>query len=527
MPDPVDLGFAVNLPPKEAIDYFQSKGYAVSWNWWDTWQEAHAKAFTVAKATRAEVLQAIRDEVDKALTQGTTQREFSQNLKPVLQRLGWWGKQLQIDSAGNEQEVTLGTPRRLKNIYRTNLQTAYMVGRYKAQHENAERRPYWQYIAVMDSRTRPSHAALNGHVFRFDDPIWNTHYPPNGWGCRCRVRALSERRLRSLNKVVENSAGQLHDFRVEIGTDKRSGEILYKKVTGYEYANGKFFKPDAGWSYNPGKAAWQPDAKRWVPDVADQYEKAVGVSSVSNLFKRMELKKLDDYLQTGNQIVQSLDKTATSSGKAFQAELMERLRASRPMDTPAAIENGGAGAQLVKKASQHYPDDWTQHADRFGKLHVKSRKNARGWAATLPDVSSYSHIRVPEFGIVEQEANAGYMLVPTGRLPVAIHEYGHRLQAAMPELDALFTELHRRRTDGDPMRQLRDWNPNYDRREVTREDKYFNPYQGKEYDGEPLEVLTMAFEWVLAGDRATFEAFRKVDPEMLDLVVGLLFNYKP
>ncbi|MBU2713723.1 hypothetical protein [Zooshikella harenae] len=24
-----------------------------------------------------------------------------------------------------------------------------------------------------------------------DDPFWHTHFPPNGWGCKCRVRALS------------------------------------------------------------------------------------------------------------------------------------------------------------------------------------------------------------------------------------------------------------------------------------------------------------------------------------------------
>ena len=64
----------------------------------------------------------------------------------------------------------------------------------------------------MDSRTRPSHAALNGKILRYDDPFWNSFYPPNGWNCRCRVRALSESRLTRKGITPESSAGHItHD----------------------------------------------------------------------------------------------------------------------------------------------------------------------------------------------------------------------------------------------------------------------------------------------------------------------------
>ena len=81
--------------------------------------------------------------------------------------------------------------RRLETIFRTNVQTAYMAGRYAQMMAVAEDRPIWRYVAVMDRRTRPAHRALNGIARRFDDPFWSTFYPPNGFGCRCTVQTLS------------------------------------------------------------------------------------------------------------------------------------------------------------------------------------------------------------------------------------------------------------------------------------------------------------------------------------------------
>ncbi|HOE18396.1 MAG TPA: phage minor head protein [Syntrophorhabdaceae bacterium] len=179
---PPDLLHAFGLKPEKAIEYFKSKGYTFSWNWQDTWQEAHAKAFTVAKAMRMDILQDIRESVQKALDDGITFRQFRKDLTPKLQAKGWWGKKLIGDAEGG-QTVQLGSPRRLATIYQTNLQTAYMAGRYKEMMDNVEDRPYWQYVAVLDAKTRPAHRALHGKVFRYDDPFWKALYPPNGWNC--------------------------------------------------------------------------------------------------------------------------------------------------------------------------------------------------------------------------------------------------------------------------------------------------------------------------------------------------------
>ena len=63
-------------------------------------------------------------------------------------------------------------------------------GRYRRQAENAADRPYWMYDAVMDASTRPSHAAFDGKVFAWDDPIWDTHSVRNPSPWRSRNREM-------------------------------------------------------------------------------------------------------------------------------------------------------------------------------------------------------------------------------------------------------------------------------------------------------------------------------------------------
>lgn len=288
MPEAVDLGFALRLAPRDAIAYFEAKGYAISWNWWNTYQEANATGFTVAKVVRSDVLESIRQGMQRALADGKTGRWFAQNLEPYLKLAGWWGKQIVVAPDGGAEVVQLGSPRRLDTIYRTNIQTAYNVGRYKKQMEMSDARPYWQYTAVMDTRTRPTHAALHGKTFPFDDPIWQTIYPPNGFNCRCRVRALSEADLDRYGLEVDSSAGHLTEEIADAGVDKRTGEIIRKPVTVWRgmdrLGNDAVFRTDAGWNYNPGAASYGRDAElmRKLTLVQDPAVRTQAVQALNN-----------------------------------------------------------------------------------------------------------------------------------------------------------------------------------------------------------------------------------------------------
>jgi SPP1 gp7 family putative phage head morphogenesis protein len=283
--DGLSLAYFLGMPPKDAISYLESKGAKISFNWHEVWQEAQAKAFTVVGVARLDVLEDIRSALKTALAEGKTQKWFRQQLEPVLRAKGWWGKRIETGADGKRRVVKMGSPARLNLIYRQNMQTAYMAGRYKQMLENADNRPYWKYVAVLDQRTRPAHRLLNGRVFRFDDPFWGSHYPPNGWGCRCRVQALSDVGLEREGLALESGEGRMATRDVEL-VDRRTGEVTTRQVTGYRTADG----PDAptvwtdpGFSYNPGAAAYGLDmeAARRLSLVTDTSLRAQAVQALN------------------------------------------------------------------------------------------------------------------------------------------------------------------------------------------------------------------------------------------------------
>ena len=238
----------MTLPPARAIAYFQSKGLAPTMRWKDMQDEAHAVEFTVAGITKLDVLSDIQNSLTRSLTEGMSFRQFQDELEPLLQRKGWLGRGLVADDDGVLQGKKL-MPYRLDTIFRTNIQSAYAAGRYQQQMRNVADRPYWEYNAVMDNRTRPTHAALNGRVFRWDDPIWQTIYPPNGYNCRCWVRALTEAQMKNHPLGVESSDDRLLTVQQPYGLD---GEM--RPVKAYrDPKTGQLLVPDAGFHLNPGR----------------------------------------------------------------------------------------------------------------------------------------------------------------------------------------------------------------------------------------------------------------------------------
>ena len=268
MPEPLSLQAAFRLPPEEAVKYFESKGYKISFDWRQVWQEEHDRVFTVAGVARDDVLFDIRKSLTAALKEGWSREHWAREITPALKRKGWWGSEIIADEDGKARVYKKGNASRLDLIFRQNVMTAHAAGRWQRQQEAKKERPYLRYSAIMDGRTRPAHRALDGMVFPADDPFWKTFYPPNGFRCRCMVVSLSRREVSP--GEVRHGEGAMTEREVELKPDRDTGEVRKVQVGGYMLdgtPSGRVVYVDPGFSRNPG-AGWETwDPMRALPDI--------------------------------------------------------------------------------------------------------------------------------------------------------------------------------------------------------------------------------------------------------------------
>jgi uncharacterized protein with gpF-like domain len=246
LPNRYDILYALSLTPEEAVEYFESKGYAIAFSWREVFQEANNKAFAVAKMFKMDLLQFTRGVVGDFISGSISGKQAKASLKEEMIKAGWWGRMKAEDIPGAEgiplppsmkgEEVQLGSMHRIKTILRINNNTSMSAGRYKQMLANVKYRPYWQYIQLDRPTKRLSHAKLHLRVFMWDDPVWDKIWPPNGWGCLCYIKSLTEAEFKALG--IKLSKGNEIDF-----------------------------TPEEGWAYNPGKVDFETDPSKYDADI--------------------------------------------------------------------------------------------------------------------------------------------------------------------------------------------------------------------------------------------------------------------
>lgn len=170
MTKPFSLAF--DLPFDEAIAAAKAREVVLPDVYYNVLpMERRRHAYTVSGLTALDQVQAVKDQLTQHLEEGGTLASFQK-----------WAASQSFD-----------LPRhRLETIFRNGVQAAYNAGHWRRFEEDAEDRPYLMYDAINDSRTRPAHRAMDGIIRPVGDPFWQTHAPPNGHRCRCKLISLTE-----------------------------------------------------------------------------------------------------------------------------------------------------------------------------------------------------------------------------------------------------------------------------------------------------------------------------------------------
>ena len=191
---------------------------------WDALTGAqHDRAFMVAGATKADLLADLAKAVDKAISEGTGFDAFQKDFRALVEKNGWHG--------WTGEGTAKGEAWRMRTIYRTNMATTYAAGRLAQLIDGNFK--FWVYKHGGSLEPRLQHLAWNGVALPPDHPFWREHYPPNDWGCSCRVFGA-------------DSAAQIKDQGGDPAKALPDGWAVINPRTGTPVGVGK------GWDHAPG-----------------------------------------------------------------------------------------------------------------------------------------------------------------------------------------------------------------------------------------------------------------------------------
>lgn len=245
---PAEFAQLRRLPPAQAMAWMQQRSHGVlSFSWQDLWQQEHGHHFTISRLARLDLLQSIHESLSRSVAGDLSRRDWTRDTRQLLAQAGWWGEKQVLDPATGKLVTTRFDPARLKLIHDTNTRQAAAAGQWERIQRGKRALPYLRYITKRDDRVRPLHASWDNVTLPVDDGFWHTHFPPNGWNCRCRVVGVSQA---DYDRSRTPGGGTMNKDRPQVFeqtfVNRRSGEESQVPVG-----------IDPGFGFNPGEARLQ------------------------------------------------------------------------------------------------------------------------------------------------------------------------------------------------------------------------------------------------------------------------------
>jgi len=206
----------------------------------------------------------------------------------------------------------------------------------------------------------------------------------------------------------------------------------------------------------------------------------------------------------------------------YRQATLDVLREIRPMGSTRSheyIEGGLTKARgnptatalrrykrIMDDTADVFPTEWWEESTDFGPLRLLTDPDVRGYHGrrTLIDDRLMSDI-----------AFAGERRERT----VNVHELFHRFEWIRPRIVEFERQFYERRTAGEALAWLGN---GYKPTEMTRFDRFLNPYMGKDYGGHAWEVGTMAIESLMSRERAMHWGHVSADADLFEFILGVL-----
>lgn len=339
----------LDLPWEEALQAFVER-VPQNKNELQRLLKAYAQRSDEARRLALEQIQKfVKGSLERHIAEGGTYGDFADDLEAGKESLG----------------ITTADPAYLKMVFRTNVQSAYGAGRFRAitDPDVIELRPYVQYRTVGDARVRPEHAVLDRGIYLAASPEWHRIAPPNSFNCRCSMCSLSRDEVvgeKVLGQVPANYVSATPEFdtapmpHLEPANDnaREMSVATRQKPTQLElsYDPSQARAEDGKWS--SGSAAGRTGALTPHKEAYNAAKAAHGAAPSEK--SRAALQKAADDLRRARRVVgehnhrgEDIADDAHAHGKVIKAQAKladanERFAAARKSgDKVAAAEAGG------------------------------------------------------------------------------------------------------------------------------------------------------------------------------------------
>lgn len=476
------------------------------------------RAFWVGGGLQLEQIQRVFDELRKAQDSGEPFEEWRKRVRETLR---------------NDAHA--------ETVFRNAAQRAYNAGRWQQMNEPdvAQFRPYFMYDAVLDSRTTELCRSLDSTILPADHPFWQTHVPPLHHRCRASIRNLRQREAERRGITEQPPTLDPHEgfgLAPEPGKDiwtpdpaKHDAGLVreLERKKAERDAREREAPPPTPRPRRQRRPRVNPkhEPKTWLND----YER-YGAAALPMAYGRALNERMLDR-PWGETIARIKELNAAGHPMFDGAPIsqLERLFSKRSKPRNLLVPTWARNYAII---AEHTLSIDPGNRDLRKEFTIAFRGTNLDKALTFWETMADKSVRFPPGVRIEETTERAHYIPETNTVrvnldsPVAeiAHEIGHAAEVGTAGVYSSSLAFRSARAAGNNLRSLREMtgNPNFWEHEVAWEDRFYDPYVGKDYQGsaEATEVLTVGVQSMVEA----YGRFVATDSEHFLLTLGQLAN---